>query len=182
MVAFMQRGTMHARLMVQTAVMQGTSGAEGEWKALTQGTFATDLLTARKAYAMSLLAEELVRFSNPAAIGLVNASLRDAVTAATDVDFLAQIVADATPVASNGGGLSAVLMDAQAAMDAVATGSASKLFWVMSSDNSKALTMMPTASGARAYPEMSPTGGSFYGIPALVSDEIGTNVVLADAC
>jgi hypothetical protein len=180
-VGSMQPGKMHSKLMVQTAVMTGTVGAEGQWKALTSGTFDTDTLAVRKSYAMAVVSNELVRFASTPAVALVNRSLQEAVTAATGLDFLTQVVADNTPVGSTGGGLTGLLTDVQVAMDAVATGSESKLFWVMNPDTAKAVTMMPTGSGARAFPEMSPLGGQFFGLPAIVSDQIGTYVVLMDA-
>ena len=180
-VGSMQRGVMNSNLMVSTAILTGATGSEGAWKPMTQGVFRNDTLPISKVHALALFTEEIIRFAGTSVVGIANRQLQNAANAATTLNFVTQIIADTTPVASSDSGLPGMLVDVQLAIDGVGTGGDSKLFWLMNADNAKALTFMPTANGARAYPEMSPTGGEFYSIPVIVSDQVGTNIILLDA-
>jgi hypothetical protein len=180
MVGDMQPGVMHASSAVLTALAVGGNAAEGGWKPMTDAEFGTAILDVRKVAALAAVSRELERFGN-SIVAVLNRALQNATALATDANFLAQLISDNTPVASVGPDLAGVVQDVSAAFAAVSTGSASRLYWVMSSANAKKLVVMYDVNGQRAFPEMTPQGGTFYSVPVIVSDAASTNVFLVDA-
>ena len=53
--------------------------------------------------------------------------------------------------------------------------------WLMSSTNALALSMRKNALGQKEYPDMTLLGGSFQGLPVIVSQYVGDQLVLVNA-
>ncbi|EIO43702.1 phage head maturation protease, partial [Escherichia coli PA39] len=53
--------------------------------------------------------------------------------------------------------------------------------WLMSSTNALALSMRKNALGQKEYPDMTLLGGTFQGLPVIVSQYVGDQLVLVNA-
>ncbi|MJO09423.1 phage major capsid protein, partial [Escherichia coli] len=139
----------------------------------------------------AVLTEELIRFSSPAADALVRNALAEAVVARLDTDFVdpkkaavadvspASITHDVKGTASTGNPDA----DAEAAFGQFVTANLQPTgaVWLMSSTNALALSMRKNALGQKEYPDMTLLGGSFQGLPVIVSQYVGDQLVLVNA-
>ena len=138
-----------------------------------------------------MLTDELIRFSNPAADALVRNALAEAVIARLDTDFINPAKAEVANVspASITNGIAGIPStgdpdaDAEAAFGQFVAANLQPTggVWIMSSTNALALSMKKNALGQKMYPEMTLLGGSFQGLPAIVSQYAGTNLTLLNA-
>lgn len=179
-----------------------TEGGEGYWvgegkaKPLTSFGFERNILDIFKVANIAVVTEELLRRSSPAAEGLLRDSLAAAIAARLDTDFVnpakaavagvspASITNSLTPVTSSGGDADAIRTDIRALMATfiAAQNAPTSGVWIMGSTTALALSMMTNPLGQPEFPGISMTGGTFAGLPVIVSDYIpaGT-VVLANA-
>ncbi|HHB7931212.1 phage major capsid protein [Klebsiella pneumoniae] len=174
-----------------------TSGGSADWvgqgkpKPLTNFNFETITFGFSKVAAISVLTEELLRFSNPKADVLVRNSLAEAVIARLDVDFVnpaksevigvspGSITNGATTIPSTGSPDDDSTAAFQVFIDAnlQPTGAV----WLMSSSTALALSKRKNALGQKEYPDMTMFGGIFEGLPAIVSQYVGNQLVLVNA-
>lgn len=174
-----------------------TSGGSADWvgqgkpKPLTNFNFETITFGFSKVAAISVLTEELLRFSNPKADVLVRNSLAEAVIARLDVDFVnpaksevigvspGAITNGATTIPSTGSPDDDSTAAFQVFIDAnlQPTGAV----WLMSSSTALALSKRKNALGQKEYPDMTMFGGIFEGLPAIVSQYVGNQLVLVNA-
>lgn len=174
-----------------------TSGGSADWvgqgkpKPLTNFNFETITFGFSKVAAISVLTEELLRFSNPKADVLVRNSLAEAVIARLDVDFVnpaksevigvspGSITNGATTIPSTGSPDDDSTAAFQVFIDAnlQPTGAV----WLMSSSTALALSKRKNALGQKEYPDMTMFGGLFEGLPAIVSQYVGNQLVLVNA-
>lgn len=179
-----------------------TEGGEGYWvgegkaKPLTSFGFERNILDIFKVANIAVVTEELLRRSSPAAEALLRDSLAAAIAARLDIDFInpakaavagvspASITNGLTPVVSSGGDADAIRADIRALMATfiAAQNAPTTGVWIMGSTTALALSMMTNPLGQSEFPGITMTGGTFAGMPAIVSDYIpaGT-VVLANA-
>ena len=166
-----------------------TSGADAYWvgegrpKPLTK--FGTDTQSLRwaKVANIAVITEELARFSSPSAEGLVRDELARAIISRLDIDFIdpaKAAVADVSPASVTNGAFS-IASSGTSAADIEADVAAllghflglnvdiAQGVWIMSANTALALTMVRNALGQRSYPEMNLTGGTFFGLPVIVS-------------
>lgn len=189
------------RVPFNVRIIGQTSGGAGYWvgqgkpKPLTKYDFAPTTLGWAKVAAISVLTEELVRFSSPNAETLVRNALAGSLTARIDTDFIdpakaavanvspASITNGVTPIVSDGTDAATVLEDITAAMTTFVTANidVTGLVWIMSATTALRLSLMVNADGTRIYPELSLNGGRFVGLPVITSQYAGTNVVLVHA-
>lgn len=168
-----------------------TSGGDAYWvgegkpKPLTKFDFAATTLGFAKVANIAVLTEELVRFSSPSADLLVRNALAEAIRARLDIDFIdpakaasagvspASITNGVTPIPSSGDPRA----DVQALMAAflAANMSPSSGVFIMSSLTALSLSMTLNPLGQREYPDLSLTGGTFFGLPVIVSDHVPTD-------
>jgi HK97 family phage major capsid protein/HK97 family phage prohead protease len=183
-----------------------TGGGQGYWvgeakaKPLTAFAYNDAYLGYTKVANIAVLTEELIRFSDPSAERLVRDSLADALIARLDIDFIAPTLAGVTgvnpasitygvtPIVSTGNTAEDVRTDVQAAMGAfiVANNSLAQGVWIMSAIRALALSQMRNALGQKEFPELSMMGGTFEGLPVIVSqyvpsDSAGDMVILVNA-
>lgn len=194
------------RVPFNVRIVGQTSGGDGYWvgqgapKPLTKFDFNAVQLGHAKVANIAVLSDELVRFSNPSADGLVRDALRDALLARLDTDFVdpnksasanvspASITNGATAIASSGSTLDAVTADVQAVMTEFinANMSVQNGVWIMSAVTALALSMMRDALGRPAFPTLTMNGGTFAGLPVIVSQYVtnatsGAHVILVSA-
>lgn len=179
------------RIPVQTSGGAAQWVGQGKAKPLTKFNFETVTFGFSKVAAISVLTEELLRFSNPKADVLVRNSLAESVIARLDTDFVdpakaaqagispASITHGATTIPSTGDpdADSTAAFEVFIAADLQPTGAV----WLMSSSTALALSKRKTPLGAKEYPDMTMFGGTYEGLPAIVSQYVGNQIVLMNA-
>ncbi len=175
-----------------TGQISGGAGywvGEGKAKPLTNFTFDRQTLGWSKVAAISVITEELARFSSPSAEALVRDGLRDALVARLDIDFVdpahaavanvtpASITNGLTPLTSTAGMTAdSVRHDLQALLNAFITSNANVADLVLIIPNTIALglSLMTNAIGNREFPGLGINGGELAGIPVITSQYANT--------
>jgi HK97 family phage major capsid protein/HK97 family phage prohead protease len=179
------------RIPAQTSGGSASWVGEGKPKPLTKFDFDNITFTWAKVATIAVLTDELVRFSNPAADVLVRNALAEAIIARLDTDFVdpgkAAVVGVSPASITNGiDGIPSTGNpddDATAAFDQFVTADLQPTgaVWLMSSTNALALSMRKNALGQKEYPDMTLMGGTFQGLPAIVSQYVSSLLVLVNA-
>ncbi|WP_213841838.1 phage major capsid protein [Enterobacter hormaechei] len=179
------------RIPAQTSGGSASWVGQGKAKPLTKFDFESITFSFAKVAAIAVLTDELIRFSNPAADALVRNALAEAVIARLDTDFINPAKAEVANVspASITNGIAAVPSTGNPDDDAAAAFGvfvAANLqpngaVWLMSSTTALALSMRKNALGQKEYPEMTLLGGTFQGLPVIVSQYVGNQLVLVNA-
>lgn len=182
-------------VILQTGGGQGYWVGEGKPKPLTSFDFERDVLGRLKVANIAVLTEENVRSSNPSSEAIVRDALKAALVETQDLAFIdptnagaanvrpASVTNGATAAASAGRDADAVRADARAAMAAfiAASNSLTTGVWIMSATNALGLSMMNNALGQKEFPGMTMLGGTFEGLPVIVSEYAGQTVALVNA-
>lgn len=178
------------RIPFNVRITGQTSGGSGYWvgegapKPLTKFDFNAVELRWAKVANIAVLTEELMRFSNPSAERLVRDALAAALIERLDIDFIdpdkaavanvspASITNGVTPISAGG----AVTDDSiRAAIKALwapfitANNPPSSAVYIMSASRALSLSLRFDALGNRSFPGISINGGTFLGIPVIVS-------------
>jgi len=181
----------NVRIPAQTS--GGSAGWVGQGKAkpLTKFDFESITFGFAKVAAIAVLTDELIRFSNPAADALVRNALAEAVVARLDTDFIDPAKAEVAGVspASITNGIAGIPStglpddDAAAAFATFVTANLQPTgaVWLMSSTTALSLSMRKNALGQKEYPEMTMLGGTFQGLPVIVSQYVGNQLILVNA-
>jgi hypothetical protein len=166
-----------------------TSGWVGEAapKPLTSMTFDSITLTWAKAAAISVLTEELVRFSSPAAETVVRDDLAAGMTQFIDRQFVdpsvaavtgvspASITNGITPITPTGVNMAAFRADVKTLMNSllIVNQRISSGVWIMTQQQAMALSIAQNSLGQIIYPTISPDqGGTLLGFPVVASENI----------
>jgi HK97 family phage major capsid protein/HK97 family phage prohead protease len=185
-----------------------TSGGNGYWvgqgrpKPLTKFDFEPMTLRWAKVANIAVITEELARFSSPSAEQLVRDALAGAIIERMDIDFVdpdkaevsdvspASITNGVTPIPSSGSSTAHITADVAAAMGTFIGANITPTtgVWIMSATTALALSLRRNALGQKEYPDISMNGGTFEGLPVIVSQYLAlvgspTNeiVILANA-
>ena len=178
-----------------------TSGGDAYWvgegkpKPLTKFDGARTTLEPLKVATIAVLTEEVIRDSSPSAEAWVRDQLGAAVAARLDVDFIdpaksavsgvspASILNLAPSVVSTGTDADAVRLDVRAVFQKFIDANNPPMsgVWVMSATNALALSLLLNPLGQREFPGISMMGGTFEGLPVIVSQYIGDVVALVNA-
>ncbi|WP_436873714.1 phage major capsid protein [Kosakonia sacchari] len=179
------------RIPAQTSGGSANWVGQGKAKPLTKLDFESITFAFAKVAAIAVLTDELIRFSNPAADALVRNALAEAVIARLDTDFINPSKAEAAGIspASITNGIVATPSTGNPDDDAAAAFGvfvAANLqpngaVWLMSSTTALALSMRKNTLGQKEYPEMTLLGGTFQGLPVIVSQYVGNLLVLVNA-
>lgn len=184
------------RLVEQTGGGAGYWVGEAKPKPLTSFDFNGTTLDLLKVANIAVLSEEIIRDSSPSAEAIVRDSLRDALAARLDTDFVdpsKAASAGVSPASITNGADSIAATSFTDADDirldirsliakfTAANNSVSGAVFIMSTNNAVALTLMTNALGQSEFPGMTMTGGTLLGFPVIVSDYVGTNVILVKA-
>ena len=173
---------------------------EGAPKPLTQFDFNATELRWNKIATIAVLTNELIRFSDPSAERLVRDGLAAAVIERADVDFVnpaKAAVANVSP-ASITNGIAGITSSGNTAEDIradvaalwapfiAARNAPRNAVYLMDSTTALALSMMQNPLGQSEYPGLTMNGGTFMGVPVIVSDYLpvdsgGGMVVLLNA-
>ena len=183
------------KVRIPTQTNGGGAGwvGEGQAKPITTMAFSSITFDYAKIASIAVLTDELVRFSNPSADALVRNSLAGAIVQKLDEDFVTPSVAAIPGVSpasiTNGAGVKKIATSGDADVDA---GRAFAVFvtnnltpvngvWLMSATNALALSLQRTPMNAKVYPELTMLGGTFHGLPVIVSNSVGDNLILVNA-
>ncbi|MGK0703679.1 phage major capsid protein [Yokenella regensburgei] len=179
------------RIPAQTSGGSANWVGQGKAKPLTKFDFESITFSFAKVAAIAVLTDELIRFSTPAADALVRNALAEAVIARLDTDFVNPSKAEVANVspASITNGITAIPStgnpddDAAAAFGEFVTADLQPTgaVWLMSSTTALALSMRKNALGQKEYPEMTLLGGTFQGLPVIVSQYVSNQLVLVNA-
>lgn len=137
-----------------------------------------------KAAGLVVLTKELMMSSEPAAETLVRDDLIKVNVKFIDEQFIqpdyaasanvspASITNGVTPTAASGTALTNVKQDVQTLIKAFITNQVpvTGLAWVMHPNLALAFSLMQNAVGQNEFPQMTLTGGTFYGLPAVASE------------
>jgi HK97 family phage major capsid protein/HK97 family phage prohead protease len=183
------------------SVPSQTSGGTYAWvgqglaKPVSSAAYAAVTLDFAKAAGIIVLSKELVKLSTPSAEGLVRDELVEGMSQFLDLQFVdpaVAAVANVNPASITNGASTAAasgVTSAAARLDLAAsvavftaaniplTGSA----WLMSDSNAFGIGLSVNALGQPLFPGMSITGGSIFGIPVIVSNNVGNRVILVHA-
>lgn len=181
------------RVPFNIRIVGQTSGGSGYWvgqakaKPLTKFDFAPVTMKWAKVASIAVLSEELVRFSNPSSEALVRDAIAAAIIERIDIDFVdpykdevadvspASITNGVTAIPSSGTDFASIQTDIQAIMGAFISANITPTsgVWIMNSSTALALSLMVNALGQRAFPDITMTGGTFQGLPVIVSQYVG---------
>ena len=185
----------------RTPLVGQTSGGAGYWvgegaaKPLTAFDFSRTTLDPLKVANIAVLTMEVLRNSAPAADAIVRDQLAAALRERLDIDFInpaktavagispASITNGATTVAASGTDADAVRADIRAlfASFIAANNAPTSGVWIMSTTTALALSMMVNPLGQAEFPGLTMRGGTFNGLPVIVSEHVGDVVALVNA-
>lgn len=179
------------RIPFNVHIKGASSGSTGGWvgegqpKPVTKGVYTDAYHGFKKAAAISVLSDELIRFSDPAAEALVRNDLADAVTAVFD-----GTIADATAVSTGrpAGLLNGVVAGVASGVDYAALKAdlktlwtaaiaanlpiGSAVYWTTPAIAQSLSLMSGTLSDMPLFPDMSVSGGTLLGTPVITSNHI----------
>ena len=193
----LRRVPFNVRITGQTTGGAANWVGEGKGKPLTKFAFTAATLYWAKVAAISVISEELVRFSSPAAEGLVRDALAGALTERLDIDFIdptkvavanvspASITYGVAPLTSAGDDAAAVRADLRQLFEAfiVAGISPTTGVFIMPQTIALGLSLMQNALGQPEFPGITMNGGTLFGLPVITSqyatfDSPGDNIVV----
>jgi hypothetical protein len=173
-------------VILQTGGGQGYWVGEGKPKPLTSFDFKRDVLGRLKVANIAVLTEENVRSSNPSSEAIVRDALKAALVETQDLAFIDPTnagVDTVRPASVTHGASASRPTEARAVMAAfiAASNSLTTGVWIMSATNALGLSMMSNALGQKEFPGMTMLGGTFEGLPVIVSEYAGSTVALVNA-
>lgn len=169
-----------------------TSGSSVNWvgegapKPVSALAFDTTTLRFTKAAGIVVLTDELVRFSNPSAEAIVQGDLIASMTQFLDRDFVdpakaevadvspASITNGVTPIQASGTTADALKADVRALYAAFLAENMTPAgsVWIMTPTMAMTIGMMQNALGQPEFPGIDMNGGTFSGLPVVVSENI----------
>jgi HK97 family phage prohead protease len=181
------------RVPFNVRIPRATGGTTSGWvgeaapKPLTSMTFDSLTLTWSKAAAISVLTEELVRFSSPAAETVVRDDLAAGLVQFLDRQFVdpsvaavtnvspASITNGITPTTATGVNMAAFRADVKTLFNSllVLNQRISSGVWIMTQQQAMSLSIAQNSLGQTIYPEIKPDqGGTLLGFPVVASENI----------
>lgn len=183
-------------ISIPTQTGGGTFGwvGEGAAKPVSAMAFAAVTLRWSKAAGIVVLTKELIRFSSPNAEAVVRDSMIKDTAQFLDAQFVSAVAAngDISPAGIRNGATTAAATGVTAAFfladfkTALATFIAanddlSKLVILMSSTSALNVSTLKDSLGNMIYPTLSMAGGTLLGIPVVVSEAVGNNIIFLNA-
>lgn len=182
----LRRVPFNIRIPRQTAGTTGTFVGEGAPTPVKKLDFDNITLPWAKASTIVVLTAELAKLSNPSAEALVRQDLMDGVSQYLDKRLIdpaypgvanvspASLTYGVTPRNASGSTLAAIDADVRALMTTFADAELSLTsgVWIMSASLAIRLSMIRTNQDTKAFPELTMRGGTFYGLPVIVSNNV----------
>lgn len=185
------------RVPFRVPLVGQTSGGAGYWvgegkaKPLTSWQYGKTTLEPLKVANIAVATEELLRDSSPSAEMLIRDELANALRERLDRDFIdpnksavvgsspASILNGVSPIASSGSDADSVRADVQAVFGAfiAANNAPENGVWIMTAVTALALSLMQNPLGQSEFPGIGMNGGTFFGLPVIVSQYVPSGVV-----
>lgn len=186
------------RIPFNVKIPTQTSGGDGYWvgqgqaKPLTKFDFSEITLGFAKVANIAVITEELLRFSDPAAEGIVRDQLAAALIARLDTDFInpaktavanvspASITNGGTTLVSSGTDIDAVRADVKGLMAQYIAANVTPTtgVWIMPTIIALSLSLLTNPLGQPEFPGISMNGGTFFGMPVIVSEYVPAGIVI----
>lgn len=165
---------------------------EGRAKPLTQWTYGTSMLQPLKIATIAVVTEELLKRASLPADMMIRDELVRALIARMDTDFVnptkaavagispASVTNGVTPIVSSGNDAVAIRNDIAALMGKflAANNVPSTGVYLMGTALALQLSMMQNPLGQTEFPGIGMTGGTFMGLPVIVSDYVPAETVI----
>jgi HK97 family phage major capsid protein/HK97 family phage prohead protease len=178
-------------LIGQTSGGSGFWVAEGKAKPLTKFDFERKTLEPLKVANIAVATMETLRDSSPSAETIIRDQLAAALRERLDIDFIdpakafvagvspASITNGVTPVVSSGPTADDVRTDIRAIFAAFIAGNNAPTngVWIMRATTALALSLMQNPLGQAEFPGIGMNGGTFFGLPAIVSEYVAEGIV-----
>lgn len=178
-----------------------TGGGTYDWvgeaaaKPVTSATFGSVTLRWAKAAGIIVITQELAKFSSPSAEGIIRQEMVAGCTRFLDLQFLdpnkaevtnvspASILNGISPLVPTGSSAGAFRYDFNRLIAAYIADNQdpSTAVVLMSAATAMGLSLMVNALGQSEFPNISLTGGTILGLPVVVSQNVGTKVILVNA-
>lgn len=181
-----RRVPFNIRVPRQTAGITGSFVGEGAPTPVNKLQFDNVTLPWSKASTIVVLTVELARLSSPSAEALVRDDLVAGIAQYLDKRLVdpaypgvsgtspASLTNGVTPTLSTGSTLAALDKDVRTVMTQFADAELGLMtgVWLMSASLAIRLSMMRTNQDIKAFPELTVKGGTFYGLPVIVSNNV----------
>lgn len=169
---------------------------EGKPAPVSALAFNTTTLGFSKVAGIVAITEELARFSTPSAEGVIQQDLISTISQFLDGQFIdpaveaganglspASITNGVKAIPASGKDAEAVRADVKKVFQAFinANLSVAGAVWIMSETTALSLSLMLNVMGQPEFPGLTMAGGTFFGLPAILSQTVGNNIVLAKA-
>lgn len=177
-------------LLVQSSAGTGKWTKEGNSNGLTKWSYTKTKMEPLKVAAIAVATKEMLMRASVAADAFLRDELARAVGATIDTTFIDPAVAavtDTSPAGvlngvsattlSAGGSLANIRADIATMAQALVAGNQSleNAFWIVPETVAVSLAMAVNEVGAQAFPGMTPTGGTIFGLPVFTSNYAGTD-------
>jgi len=190
------------RAVPHNVAIKGQDGAftgywVGESKAIpmSKGDYSSTSTAPLKVAGLTVMSNELIRDSSPAALGLAGDGLRGALAQIVDATFFstAAAVAGVSPagilnsvvaISSSGGDHAGIVADLKAMLAPFVTAknTGGTFALVTTPSNLIGLSMLMTPLGGKAFPDVTSTGGSINGFQIYAGDNVGAGDVILLHC
>lgn len=181
-----RRVPFNIRIPRQTTGTSGSFVGEGSPTPVAKLGFDNITLPWAKASTICIITAELAKLGNPSAEALVRQDLLDGISQYLDKRLIdpaypgvtnvspASLTNGVTPVQASGSTLAALDANVRTTMTTFADNELGlgAGVWVMSASLAIRLSMMRTNQDTKAFPELSVNGGTFYGLPVIVSNNV----------
>lgn len=182
----LRRVPFNIRIPRQTTGTTGTFVGEGSPTPVKALAFDNITLPWAKASTIVVLTAELAKLSNPSAEMLVRNDILAGISQYLDKRLVdpaypgvtgvspASLTHGVTPTQASGATLAALDKDVRTVMTTFADNELSlgTGVWIMSASMAIRLSMMRTNQDTKAFPDLNVNGGSFYGLPVIVSNNV----------
>ncbi|MNP14312.1 Phage capsid family protein [compost metagenome] len=182
----LRRVPFNVKMSGQTSGSSVNWVGEGKPKPVSALAFDTTTLRFTKAAGIVVLTDELVRFSNPSAEALVQADLTASMAQFLDVAFVDPAIAEVaevspasithgvTPIVASGTTADALKADVKRLFAAflAANMTPAGAVWIMTPTMALTISMMNNALGQSEFPGIDMNGGTFMGLPVIVSESV----------
>ncbi len=188
------------RVPFNTVVPIQSTGGTYQWvgeaapKPVSALAFTSATLRWGKIAGIIVITQELARFSSPSAEALVRDDMLEGLARYVDTQFVgsAAAVSNVSPAGIlNGIGATtpssttaaAFLTDMNNMLNNFTANNVdlTRLTLLMSSTSALAISLMTTSLGVPLYPSLGINGGTVFGIPVIVSENVGTKIIAIDA-
>jgi hypothetical protein len=178
MLGAMRRVPLRTRIGASTAVITAGVVPQGHVKNVSKLSLTGNELDEIKVACILIVTQELAKFGSGPAGDLFSVELSNAISVATDEEFIRILTAGAVSTASSGSTAEHIRHDLRVLLSNVTTTARSRLFLLTSSTIAKTLSILHTNSGAPAFPGLGFNGGQVGGIEVIATDGAPSGVML----